>query len=369
MAAHAKLSPSGAARWMTCPGSVHLTATLPPQEGSSVYAARGTAIHSLSEMALKANTQPEDYLGQVVDGFTVDEDMAKISRIYVDIARETMGTKYYEIRVSLEDVIPDCFGTVDMVAMREGHLIICDLKTGAGVKVDVENNHQLMLYALGAYAKFSWLYDFSKVTMVIVQPPVSELPSSWTITVGELMAFADEVREAYRRIIEEPTTYVLSEKGCKWCRAAHICPEMQKLAAKAAATDFATESVEDIAAWLEKVPLLKQFIEAVESTAKDALMSGKPVPGWKVVEGRRSRVWKNEAEVIDALAEFKDKIFSRPELLSVAQMEKALKGQPVDLNDLIEVKTGQPTIAPESDKRAAITRDGTAAKDFAGIHQ
>ena len=48
MAAHAKLSPSAASRWLNCPGSVALCATLPTPP-STYYADEGTAAHALAE--------------------------------------------------------------------------------------------------------------------------------------------------------------------------------------------------------------------------------------------------------------------------------------------------------------------------------
>jgi hypothetical protein len=44
--AHAKLGPSGAHRWMSCPGSIVLEEDVPDR--SSVYADEGTAAHMLA---------------------------------------------------------------------------------------------------------------------------------------------------------------------------------------------------------------------------------------------------------------------------------------------------------------------------------
>lgn len=368
MPAHARLSPSSASRWMVCPGSVHLTETLPPQTGTSLYAARGTAIHALAEYCLKRNQPAKSQVGVKFEGFEIDGDMADCAQAYMDFVGEIVGTKHYEIRVSLEDVIPDCFGTVDCAAMRPGHLIIVDLKTGSGNRVDVEWNHQLMLYALGAYYKFSWAYDFSKVTMAIAQPPLDHF-QTWTIDIDELLEWAETVKQAYERILSEPTTYVASEKGCKWCRAVSICPEMQRMASEAAAADFANIEEDRLASWLVKIPMLKGFIEAIESEAKDRLLAGETVSGWKVVEGRRTRVWDDPGKTVQVLVAngYQDKIYSKPELLSVAQVEKALKGSQIDLTPLIRSKPGSPTVVPESDKRQPLDRSNLAADDFASL--
>jgi hypothetical protein len=52
-------------------------------------------------------------------------------------------------------------------------------------------------------------------------------------------------------------------------------------------------------------------------------------------------------------------------MLSVAQMEKALKGEDVSLDGFVFAKEGSPTVVPDTDKRVAISRAATAAKDFA----
>jgi hypothetical protein len=49
--AHAKLSPSGAERWMTCPGSIVLSEGMPNPD--STFAAEGTKAHELAECWLK----------------------------------------------------------------------------------------------------------------------------------------------------------------------------------------------------------------------------------------------------------------------------------------------------------------------------
>lgn len=58
MSAHAQLGPSGASRWMACPGSVRLSAGLPDE--SSPFAEEGTKAHELAEICLKQGYHPSD---------------------------------------------------------------------------------------------------------------------------------------------------------------------------------------------------------------------------------------------------------------------------------------------------------------------
>ena len=50
MAQHSVLSPSGAHRWMRCPGSIAAESGMP--DTSSKYAAEGTAAHELASKCL-----------------------------------------------------------------------------------------------------------------------------------------------------------------------------------------------------------------------------------------------------------------------------------------------------------------------------
>ena len=57
MSAHARLSPSGAHRWMRCPGSVALEAPFP--DNSNRYSAEGTLAHDLAAHRVPRILEPE----------------------------------------------------------------------------------------------------------------------------------------------------------------------------------------------------------------------------------------------------------------------------------------------------------------------
>lgn len=368
--AHARLSPSASSRWMSCPGSVTLSQSplLQTRSRSSPAAARGTAIHEVAEQALITDKPVDTWLGDIVQGVEIDASAVDTARMYVDYVRKAEGDKFYEQRVCVSSRVgDDCAGTADAIIARPGHIAVADLKTGSGVAVSPVNNTQLLIYALGAYYKYDWMYDISELTMVIVQPPLGGL-EEWRITLDELKAFETRLCEAVNRIKTEPEMYVPSEDACRWCPAASICPALQEQAQLAAAADFSTLDDKDLTYWLDKVDLLKFFITAVEDEAKAKLEHNpQGVPGYKLVEGRGSRIWRDETIAAKTLRERLTRAGLDPretenvKLKSPAQIEKVLKKAGLEFNDLVERRPGKPTVVPDSDKRPALA---SPADDF-----
>ena len=204
--AHAKLSPSGAHRWMACPGSVVLEAEYPDE--SSTYAREGSAAHELAALVLEnKEDSAQPYVGKQVQFYDGDEEvlwpitqsMADHVDDYIKLVREYAegGTLMVEQRLGIGHITGEegAKGTSDVVIVRGGELIVIDLKFGMGVKVDAQDNPQLQLYALGALNEFDMLGDFHTVTVVIHQPRLNYV-SEWSIPVAVLQEFGEEARDA-----------------------------------------------------------------------------------------------------------------------------------------------------------------------------
>lgn len=386
MTAHAKLSASGATRWMGCPGSVNAEAGLP--DSSSPYAEKGTVLHDIAEHMLVTNSDGSEFIDKThvvfddkgipwVEAFVEASDIEHL-RVYVDYVRNLGGHMLVEQRVDFSDFVPGGFGTADAVVLVEGVLYVIDLKTGQGNRVEAEENPQLMLYGVGSWAKFDMLMDFHTVKLAIVQPPLDHI-SEWEISVEDLVNWAEEtVRPAAELALTEDAPRVPSADACKWCKAKGRCKEYANQALCVVADEFKdvgdftvkdSDSLtdEDLAAILDKASLVEGFLKAINAEATNTIMSGGVIPGFKMVAGRSIRKWRDKAEAEKAIRK-KLKVADayKKELISPAQAEKKLgKDHPL-IEDLTVKPEGKPTLVPETDKREALIFT-TVEDDFDGF--
>ncbi|MBD2820521.1 DUF2800 domain-containing protein [Xenorhabdus sp. 42] len=157
-----------------------------------------------------------------------------------------------EQRVDFSEVIgvENSFGTADAIIINGSELQIHDLKYGKGVKVDAEENEQLMLYALGALDQFDMLYDFETVRMFIHQPRLNHV-SEWAANVENLRQFGARTKDAAASVITifniaqcegvdtlPPDTFIPGEKQCRFCKANTICDALTKHVRSTVLDDF-----------------------------------------------------------------------------------------------------------------------------------
>lgn len=362
--AHSILGPSAAHRWMRCPGSVALTKDLPDE--SSEHADEGTQAHEMAAWDL-----------QGMNVITDDRDMLDYVRVYTDyVRREAEGHQLLvEQRVDFSDVIgvPDSFGTSDAVILAGDTIKIIDLKYGMGVRVEAQENEQLQLYALGALEVFGVVGAFQQVKMAIVQPRLDHI-TEWEISVADLEAFGREARSAAKRAIDTVEHgadgwLAPGDKQCRWCKAKATCPALLAHVQDAVGADFEDLDADDIktspmsmganslSIAMAAVPLVEDWCKAVRARLEAELLKGRPVPGFKLVQGRNGiRRWADEARAEEILTTFLHDQAHERSLISPAVAEKKLKGSKAawaQCQSLIVQKPGPPSVAPETDKRPA----------------
>lgn len=381
---HAKLSSSASKRWLGCPGSVKLSEHYP--NGSSIYADEGTIAHGMAEgmigkddkLVQKYEVEAAKFYGEHPELNGTFLEMKMILQPYVDYVFEEYAAQVHEDeaaqlmteeRVDLTEYIPGGFGTSDVVILRQGRLHIIDLKYGKGVAVSAQDNPQLKLYALGTLARFDMLYDIEDVVMTIYQPRLDNV-STDTIKAKDLYAWGEEVIKPGAQLALSEDAPVHAGDWCQFCPARYDCKERARDAMELQKyLGQMVLSPEEIAEILGKIDRLVKFAEDIKDSALTKALDGEEIPGWKVVEGRSIRKYVGSEEEIVRQCEgagYDQALLYERKLLTITNMEKLMgKKQFAEvLGAYVEKPEGKPTLAPESDKRPAITNNN-AAEDFA----
>ena len=369
---HAVLSASGSHRWLNCPPSARLELEL--ENTGSEAAREGTAAHALCEHKLKKALKQRSR--RPVSPYDSDE-MEECTDAYVQFVMEqyeaakqtcTDPIILIEQHLDFSCYVPDGFGTGDCVIISDSRLHIVDLKYGMGVLVEAENNPQMKLYALGALEIFDALYDISEVSMTIFQPR-RENVSTWTIPVSELKAWAEnELKPKAVLAYNGEGEYVPGE-WCTFCRAAVRCRARAEEKLKLAESEFrmppllTDAEIEDI---LSVLPDLTKWANELSAYALDAALNhGKVWSGFKVVEGRSVRKYRDEEAVAEAAKNAGYKDIYRQSLIPMTEMQKLMGKTKFEevLGGLVYKHPGKPTLVPASDKRPAMNVSN-AINDF-----
>ena len=362
---HSLLSPSSSHRWMECPPSARLTENY--RNTSSGYAAEGTQAHNVAEAKLRyrlgQSKAPSPCSNKEMDEHTDDY----IAFVIEQLEGLVDPKVYVEQKVDCSRWVPECSGTCDALIISDGVLHIIDLKYGRGVKIDAEGNDQLRIYALGALEMFGFLYPVHTVRMSIFQPRLANC-STWEVSREGLEKWADEVLKPAAELAWYGNGDYKAGDHCQFCKAKAECRERANANMALAAYDFA-ESVllenDEIASVLGKIDQLVSWASDVKDFALAQALKGVKFDGWKVVEGRSSRKYTDEAAVAEAvkgigLDPYEHKVLGvtgMTTLLGKKRFEETIGG-------LIEKPQGKPALVPVTDKRQEISIT-TAADDFA----
>jgi hypothetical protein len=361
----------------------------------SKYAAEGTAAHFLVEECIVDDLDPRDQVGRRIyvdeEGdagwmgedeahtyasewiFEVDPEMVGGAMTFMQCAQDALltmepdGVQYVEERVSPGH--PDLGGTLDWAYVSNQEAAIADLKYGRGVVVDVQDNPQQMIYALGLLANHP---EVQTIDSYIVQPRAPHVDGPIRLAVytrEELESFYGWLLTRVEAAQAPGSKPRVAGEHCRFCPELAICPAVAALADKAAATDFTEmDDGEALAEAMTLTPIVTAWVKAVRQETLDRLMGDIEVPGWKLVHGRGTRNWIVEAAELLKLARkvglLKRLCYSEPKLLSPYAIEQAaakkgkLTGRQAKIyfGDLWESTPGGPAIAPENDPRDTYRR-------------
>lgn len=443
---HARLGASGSYKWMNCPGSLQLEDQPGAEpEGTNFFAAQGTVAHAVGERCLGDWKSPEYYEGLWGDQdgdlydteeearaavgsagmiFEVDEEMIEAVKVYhrtvvkLDRKFKEEYPKTYkrktammiEHKFDLSWLRPEMFGTNDLCMFVPGEILhVLDYKHGMGLVVEVEDNSQLLYYALGALHSLCWdeiaeEYDADlmprEVVLTVVQPRASHPDGpvrSWTVDPTYIL-------EDFKAALADAADLARGEKPplktgpwCEknFCRAKGICPALEQRTfddlgeafeefdfdefdvdkdpdkAKEAmekhgrevAFAVADRNPERVAELLDTFDMVEAFVKSIRAFAKGEALAGREIPRHKLVRGRTHRKWEDEAAVIEALElDYGDQIFTKPKLKSPAQVEK--------LDEEAKALVADLAIKPEGElKLVSVTHSdpGVVINPFAGM--
>ena len=388
MSKHAVLSASSSERWINCPGSVQMARHFPGT--SSVAADEGTLAHELAALLLLEEDDSEvAKLEEKINWFYQEhpelggsfQQMHGILEPYVcyvtDLFQEALKTDpsallLIEQRVDFSDIVPDGFGTADVVLISEGRVTVIDLKYGKGVPVSAVGNPQIRLYALGAIKLYSVLYNFGSARMVIYQPRLDSVTDA-EMTTDELQLWADQVVKpaAKMALADSPPCHPGPWCDSHFCPGAGVCRERANYVLaidRHSGKDPAILTDEEIADTLARLEHLQSFAKKLSDYALGEIQDGHLIPGWKIVEGRSNRAYTDQDKAAAAAVQagYPEAAIYTRSLIGISAMEKLMGKKQFSkvLGDYVTKPKGAPKLAPESDPRPAFDVRGGINEEF-----
>ncbi len=372
MRAHAVLGASSAHRWLECTPSARINAELPAT--TNQYAETGTLAHEIGEYSLLLHLnritdevfkakytewrENEHFYNGILEDVKDYIDFV-IEAYHEALAVDEMSTINLEERLDYSMHVPDGFGTGDTVIISGNTIHIIDLKFGKNL-VEAYENPQLKLYAIGAYEKYSYMYDIKEIKLSIVMPRVSDGTSSFIISTKDLLKWLEETVKPAAELAHKGEGERVAGNHCKYCKVGSYCATRAKYYTeryeKAKEGDL---SFEEIGELLSLFKPMQAWIKEVSEYALKEAMQGTEIEGWKVVEGRSNRKIIDEDAAAKVLKSKKYKvadIYKPRTLQTIGNLEKLVgkKSLAEMLEGILVKPKGSPTLAPITDKRPSI---------------
>ena len=419
---HMGAGPSASERWINCTASLGASRafleTLTPNQQAefaiaNIAARQGTTAHAAAEAELltAVGRMDQDELDTTLmelsihpdtAGEAYDEEMAEYITEYVDLMRQyalDRGEDHVLVEHRVSAVVPlvglhegevyEVKGTADGVALpteTDPDLAVADLKYGNGIDVEVEDNSQVRICALGVLDSMAdedgnLIVNVETITYYIVQPRLGGL-KTYTETLDDLLDWRDNVLSpALTKALygqAEGATFEPSDAACQWCPARGTCSALaeqrieqaQDLFDVVVDDEFSTGALTDgrLGELLAQAKAVRDIYDDLKDEAQRRLHRGRQVPGFHLVNYSPPRYWADGA--VDALdpmlhqdegavlaAKHRALLWTKPEVVSPTQAVKILKANGIkepekELGDLIVVPDKKPVVAPVNDRRS-----------------
>lgn len=377
---HAILSPSAATRWLTCTPSARLELNFENVE--SDYAREGTLAHAICECLLNGYlahgslllTLPEWKFFKEQEFYT--EAMYEHCQAYAAYVLSFFAEGdmlVVEQRIDLSAFIPESFGTSDSWIYKPvvKHLHVFDMKFGKGVPVSAIDNKQLKIYAGGILEDLLCLYDIETVTLHIYQPRIQN-NSAFSISVEGLLAWRKEIEPLAKLAFDGEGEFIAGEH-CTFCRAKATCRAIADYNTELAKHDFKDPNLLDdneIIEIIQRKSIFESWIKAVSDFALSEALNGKAWPGYKLVEGKSNRVYRDELAIVKILTKNLNfgtlsEIYKPQQLLGITELTKKLGPENFTkyVDPLLVKPKGAPTLVPVSDKRPVFSNSQSDFND------
>lgn len=361
MMGQALLSPQSAYRWMYCPPSARLGELV---ETKYTEVLREEAIvRALAEYKVKRILRIE--VDNPQDD-KINEEMELYTEVYADFIREIIEKAEGEVeilvseRIDVSNYAKNSFGICDFILVDEGGTVfVVSFKYENEEMIFAENNPELALFALGALNIFDDIFDIKKISMTVVQPRVFNI-STFEMDKEQLIAYGKTQIKPRGDLAFFGGGELLSGEYCTLCNVKNTCKLRAGNYFKARDFDLKEgkllthEEIEEVLGFSEE--LSSWLKEIVDYATELATTRGEKWTGFKLVEGRASRKYKDEKEVVKICEDNGINDIYSKSLLSITAMERLIGKNNFNriLGDLVEKKEGKLTLVKNSDRRKEV---------------
>lgn len=284
---HSHYNISATARLLKCAASFDLGANMPREE--SEYAAEGTRAHAVCEQAVLTGEIPAD----------VDTETRECAQVYLDEINQ-WRSHYTVIEEHTERFlesaeIPKFGGTSDHCILAidpNGKVVlhVFDYKHGVGIPVAVEDNKQLMSYAIVIAEFTSTAIDYFRLTIVQPRSPSQDAVQSWEFGLPHAVAHKRAIIAAIER------QDMAMGDHCSWCPALRICPLQKARALELAQRVFGEDVPHNLSpAELELLftqrSAIRSYLDHLEDLILGEMAKGVEFEGLKAVSKQSARKW------------------------------------------------------------------------------